>query len=177
MYAGRVAPRGWLVCCDFAAHDADELLAACDAKVVAFDAEKFIASFGPSLDGAGRNLGGVSVGGEHYSFARGNRGVDLGEKVFSGGHLSLSLRHHRRCKDTLRDCACTVKRKMRQDGMKSERAHEMAGMKQIILDRIREILHEKPGITPGQLAEETGLAPNTITKYMRAIREEWQGRG
>ena len=37
--------------------------------------------------------------------------------------------------------------------------------------------HEKPGITPGQLADETGLAPNTITKYLRAIREEWQGRG
>ena len=93
------------------------------------------------------------------------------------GHLSLSLRHHRRCKDTLRDFACVVKRKMRQDSMKSERAHEMAGIKQIVLDRIREILHEKPGITPGQLAEETGLAPNTITKYLRAIREEWQGRG
>lgn len=66
---------------------------------------------------------------------------------------------------------------MRQDSMKSERAHEMAGITQIVLDRIREILHEKPGITPGQLAEETGLAPNTITKYLRAIREEWQGRG
>ena len=66
---------------------------------------------------------------------------------------------------------------MRQDSMKSERAHKMAGIKQIVLERIREILHEKPGITPGQLAEETGLAPNTITKYMRAIREEWQGRG
>ena len=91
------------------------------------------------------------------------------------GHISFSLRHHRRCKDTLRDCACVVKQEMRQDSMKSERAHEMAGIKQIVLDRIREILHEKPGITPGQLAEETGLAPNTITKYMRAIREEWQG--
>ena len=53
----------------------------------------------------------------------------------------------------------------------------MAGIKQIVLDRIREILQEKPGITPGQLAEETGLAPNTVTKYLRAIREEWQGRG
>ena len=100
---------------------------------------------------------------------------DVADRV--GGHLSLSLRHYRRCKDTLRDCACTVKQEMRQDSMKSERAHEMAGIKQIVLDRIREILHEKPGITPGQMAEESGLAPNTITKYMRAIREEWQGRG
>lgn len=84
-------PAWWLVCCDFAAHDADKLLAAGDAKVFSFDAEQFVSSFCPRLDCAGRNLGGVSVGGEHYSFARGNRGVDLGEKVFSGGHLSLSL--------------------------------------------------------------------------------------
>ncbi len=108
----------------------------------------------------------------------GEEGVEgFGVVGRAGCHLSLSLRHHRRCKDTLRDCACIVKQEMRQDSMKSERAHEMAGITQIVLDRIREILHEKPGITPGQLAEETGLAPNTITKYLRAIREEWQGRG
>lgn len=45
----------------------------------------------------------------------------------------------------------------------------------IVRQRIREILHEKPGITHKQIIEITGLAPNTVTKHMREIRKEWQG--
>ena len=44
----------------------------------------------------------------------------------------------------------------------------------IIRDIIRELLHEKPGITHGQIMEHTGLAGKTVTKHIRAIREEWQ---
>lgn len=43
----------------------------------------------------------------------------------------------------------------------------------IVRQRIREILHERPGITHGQIVDETGLAPNTVTKHLRAIRAEW----
>lgn len=49
----------------------------------------------------------------------------------------------------------------------------MAGNPTIARDRIRELLHEHPGITHGQLAEETGLHPNTISRHLRAIRAEW----
>ena len=46
----------------------------------------------------------------------------------------------------------------------------------IIRDIIRELLHEKPGITHGQIMEHTGLAGKTVTKHIRAIREEWQSK-
>lgn len=46
----------------------------------------------------------------------------------------------------------------------------------IVRNRIKELLHEKPGITHGQLVEETGLAPNTVTKHLNAIRAEWKGK-
>jgi DNA-binding IclR family transcriptional regulator len=48
-------------------------------------------------------------------------------------------------------------------------------IQEIVKTRILEILHERPGITHGELAEETGLHVNTITRYMRIIRAEWQG--
>jgi len=47
---------------------------------------------------------------------------------------------------------------------------------EVMRERIKEIMVDRPGITHGQLVEETGLAPNTVTKYMRAIRAEWQGK-
>lgn len=46
-------------------------------------------------------------------------------------------------------------------------------VQEIVKDRIREILHERPGITHSELVEETGLHLNTITRYVRAIRSEW----
>lgn len=46
-------------------------------------------------------------------------------------------------------------------------------MQEIVKNRIIEILHERPGVTHGELAEVTGLHLNTITKYMRIIRAEW----
>jgi hypothetical protein len=45
---------------------------------------------------------------------------------------------------------------------------------EIVKDRIKEILCERPGITHGQLVEVTGLAKNTVTKYLRIIRAEWE---
>ena len=46
----------------------------------------------------------------------------------------------------------------------------------IVRERIRELLHEHPGITHGQLVEETGLSPTTVSKHLRAIREEWMAK-
>lgn len=50
-------------------------------------------------------------------------------------------------------------------------------VKQIVKDRIIEIMHEQPGITHTELAEVTGLHINTITRYVRDIRAEWKGKG
>ena len=38
---------------------------------------------------------------------------------------------------------------------------------------IRKLLSDHPAITHGQLVLRTGWAPNTVSKYMAAIRAEW----
>jgi DNA-binding MarR family transcriptional regulator len=46
----------------------------------------------------------------------------------------------------------------------------------LIRDTIRRLLLEMPGITHGQIVEKTGLAKNTVTKHVRAIRAEWEAK-
>jgi hypothetical protein len=43
-------------------------------------------------------------------------------------------------------------------------------------ETMRRLLLEYPGITHGQLVEKTGWAPKTVTKYMEAVRAEWQAK-
>ena len=49
----------------------------------------------------------------------------------------------------------------------------MAGNPKIARDKILAGLHDKPGITHGQIVKETGLAKNTVTRHLNAIRAEW----
>jgi len=48
----------------------------------------------------------------------------------------------------------------------------MASVKDRML-AVRELLLARPGITHAQIVAETKLAPNTVTKYLRIIRAEW----
>ena len=50
----------------------------------------------------------------------------------------------------------------------------MTAASQITREAILALLHEKPGITHGEIVRETGLAPNTVTKHLKAIRSGWE---
>ena len=49
----------------------------------------------------------------------------------------------------------------------------MASVKDRML-AVKELLLARPGITHAQIVAETKLAPNTVTKYLRIIRAEWE---
>jgi len=42
------------------------------------------------------------------------------------------------------------------------------------MSAVKELLLARPGITHAQIVTETKLAPNTVTKYLRLIRAEWE---
>ena len=42
------------------------------------------------------------------------------------------------------------------------------------MSAVKELLLARPGITHAQIVIETKLAPNTVTKYLRMIRAEWE---
>ena len=50
------------------------------------------------------------------------------------------------------------------------------GKSDIVRERIKSILIDKPGILQAQIAQELGLTPHTISKHVRAIRAEWEAK-
>jgi predicted transcriptional regulator len=50
------------------------------------------------------------------------------------------------------------------------------GKSDIVRERIKSILIDKPGILQAQIAQELGLTPHTISKHVKAIRAEWEAQ-
>lgn len=48
------------------------------------------------------------------------------------------------------------------------------GKSDIVRDRIKGMLTERPGILQSQIAAELDLTPQTVSKHVKAIRQEWQ---
>lgn len=48
------------------------------------------------------------------------------------------------------------------------------GKSDIVRERIKSIMLDKPGIKQAQIAQELDLTAHTISKHVKAIRAEWE---
>ena len=65
---------------------------------------------------------------------------------------------------------------MQQIAINCKKGVTTLGKSDIVRERIKSILIDKPGILQAQIAQELGLTPHTISKHVRAIRAEWEAK-
>ena len=65
---------------------------------------------------------------------------------------------------------------MQESDINCKKGVTTLGKSDIVRERIKSILIDKPGILQAQIAQELGLTPHTISKHVRAIRAEWEAK-